>query len=182
MRSSLVRGATLFAAAATLGLGFGVHAQAPEGIEAITTDTAVAPYAPRTAHGVRRTVMVLLSGDSVAAVQQRIGRELFPSERDAIRVARAFDHGLAKREIERRGGDVLATLYGALNGIKVSPGRRPQSPDRRVGRRIPGDAMESWLADGYGMLGRRPRYFSSITKHRRRKARNISCFSACNST
>ena len=134
MRSSLVRGATLFAAAATLGLGFGVHAQAPEGIEAITTDTAVAPYAPRTAHGVRRTVMVLLSGDSVAAVQQRIGRELFPSERDAIRVARAFDHGLAKREIERRGGDVLATLYGALNGIKVSI---PQSRIQEL-RSIPG--------------------------------------------
>ncbi len=120
MRRSFVRRATFFAVAATLGFAFGVHAQALDSIEAITGDTAVAPYAPRTAHGIRKTVIVLLSGDSVAALQQRFGRELSQAERNAIKVARAADHAVAKREIERRGGDVLATLYGALNGIKVS--------------------------------------------------------------
>ena len=120
MSRSFVRRATFFAVAATLGFAFGVHAQALDSIEAITGDTAVAPYAPRTAHGIRKTVIVLLSGDSVAALQQRFGRELSQAERNAIKVARAADHAVAKREIERRGGDVLASLYGALNGIKVS--------------------------------------------------------------
>jgi len=120
MRTLIVRGATLFAAAATLGLGLGVQAQDQDSIQAITDNVAVPPYAPRTAHGIRKTVMLLLSGDSVADMQRREGRSLSEGERDAVKAARAADHAVAKREIERRGGDVLGTLYGALNGIKVS--------------------------------------------------------------
>ena len=120
MRTLIVRGATLFAAAATLGLGFGAQAQDQDSIQAITDNVAVPPYAPRTAHGIRKTVMLLLSGDSVADKQRREGRSLSEGERDAVKAARAADHAVAKREIERRGGDVLGTLYGALNGIKVS--------------------------------------------------------------
>ncbi len=120
MGSSFVRRATFLAVAATVGFGLSLPAQAQDSFEAITGDTAVAPYAPRTVEGIRRTVMVLLAGDSVAALQQRMGRDLTDAERNAIRIARSFDHAVAKREIERRGGNVLATLYGALNGIKVS--------------------------------------------------------------
>src|SRR5262249_24609067 len=104
----------------TLGFGLGVPAQAQDSFEAITGDTAIPPYLPRTASGIRKTVMVLLQGDSVAALQQRMGRDLTQGERDAIKAARSLDHAIAKRDIERRGGDVLATLYGALNGLKVS--------------------------------------------------------------
>src|SRR5215470_15400268 len=119
MRRSFVRGAMSIVAVATLGLGFAAYAQ-EDGIQEITNDPDVPPYAPRTIGGERMTVMVLLSGDSVAAVQKRAGRGLSESEREAIRAGRSADHAVAMREIRRRGGEVLATLYGALNGIKVS--------------------------------------------------------------
>ena len=133
MRKLIVRGATFFAAA-TLGIAFSVQAQEPALIQEITNDTVVLPSGPRSIDGVRKTVIVILSGDSVASMQQRAGRDLSESERDAVRVARAADHAVAKREIERRGGNILGTLYGALNGIKVSI---PQSRLQEL-RSIPG--------------------------------------------
>ena len=84
MRKLMVRGAAFFAAA-TLGFAFGAQAQEPELIQEITNHTAVAPYAPRTANGIRKTVMVLLSGDSMADLQQRMGRASTQGEREGSR-------------------------------------------------------------------------------------------------
>ena len=116
MKRSFVRGAIFIVAMATLG--FGAHAQ--DAIHGITGNTVVQPSGPRAIDGTRKIVIVILSGDSVADVQRRAGRALSQPERDAIKGARAAEHTFAKHEIQRRGGNVLGTLYGALNGIKVS--------------------------------------------------------------
>ena len=111
------RSAPLFAGA-MLGLALGAQAQAP-GIQQIQSASSVPPVGHRAPHHPLRKVIVLLSGDSIAAVQSRAGRTLSESERAAIRAARAGEHARLKPEIERRGGQVLGDLRAALNGIKV---------------------------------------------------------------
>ncbi len=114
---SFSRSAPIFAAA-MLGLALGAQAQAP-GIQQIRDASSVPPVGHRAPHNPLRKVIVLLSGDSIADVQSRVGRTLSESERAVIRAARAADHARLKPEIERRGGQVLADLRAALNGIKV---------------------------------------------------------------
>ncbi|HQR12522.1 MAG TPA: S8 family serine peptidase [Casimicrobiaceae bacterium] len=115
-----VRGATLCVAAATLGVAFGVHAQSRDAIQSIAERATVSPVGHRSVNGGQKTVVVLLAGDSVAAVQARAGRPLSQAERDTIRSARTADQAGIKAAIERRGGKVLGSFQSAMNGIKVS--------------------------------------------------------------
>ena len=111
------RGAVLFAAA-MLGLALGVQAQV-QGIQQIRGASPATPVGHRAIQNPLRKVIVIFSGDSIADVQSRAGRTLTESERAVIRAARAADHARLKPEIERRGGQVLADLHAALNGVKV---------------------------------------------------------------
>ncbi|HUP06578.1 MAG TPA: S8 family serine peptidase, partial [Caldimonas sp.] len=80
------------------------------------------------------TVMVMLSGEPVAAVQRKLGRKLERGERDSIISARHGEQDTVQPGIERLGGTVLARLQSAINGIKV------QIPANRLAllRRLPG--------------------------------------------
>ncbi len=80
------------------------------------------------------TVMVVLSGETVAAAQKQLGRKLSRAERDSIISARLAEQKAAQPAIERVGGTVLARLQSAIDGIKV------QIPRNRVAllRSLPG--------------------------------------------
>jgi subtilisin family serine protease len=60
-----------------------------------------------------------MSGDSVAKVQQNLGRKLAPGERASIMAARRAEHQALQPTIEGLGGKVLSHLGGALNGMKI---------------------------------------------------------------
>ena len=118
---SFVRGVGFFSAVVTVGFALGAQAQDQfQQIQGDSVSLSVPPLGHRAPGYKYRTVVVLFSGDSIADVQKRWGRKLSQSERDWIRGQRAQQHAAMKPEIERRGGSVLATYYGALNGIKVS--------------------------------------------------------------
>jgi len=109
-----VRGATLCVAAATLGVAFGVHAQSRDAIQAIAERATVSPVGHRSVNGTQKTVVVLLAGDSVAAVQARAGRQLSQFERDTIRTARAADQaGMS----ETRAAQDLAARIAATGAV-----------------------------------------------------------------
>jgi len=80
------------------------------------------------------TVMIMLSGEPVAAVQRQLGRKLERGERDSVISARRGEQEALQPAIERTGATVLARLQSAVNGIKV------QIPSSRVAllRRLPG--------------------------------------------
>ena len=118
---SFVRGVGFFSAVVTVGFALGAQAQDQfQQIQGDSVSLSVPPVGHRAPGYKYRTVVVLFSGDSIADVQKRWGRKLSQSERDWIRGQRTQQHASMKPEIERRGGSVLATYYGALNGIKVS--------------------------------------------------------------
>lgn len=87
-------------------------------IQAVPSDTAVNPAFVSRATA-PTTVVVLMSGDSVAKVQQHLGRKLEASERASIMAARRAEHQALQPTIEGLGGKVLSHLGGALNGMKI---------------------------------------------------------------
>ena len=117
---SFLRGATLSVVLAALGIAFGAHAQTEELFEAIGSREIVAPMGRHSADGQLKTVVVLLSGESVAGLQQRAGRFLNASERNSVITARIAEQAKFRPEIARRGGKILATYQAALNGFKIS--------------------------------------------------------------
>jgi len=65
------------------------------------------------------TVVVLLSGDPVAVVQETAGRKLDRAEKDAVKAARKNDQNAVISQITAAGGKVIGTFQSALNGVKV---------------------------------------------------------------
>ena len=133
MTSRTARKSAIAALVATLASSVAVPALAQELFEPVQA-TIDQPFVSRGDQTRRVTVMIMLSGDSVAAVQRAVGRKLERGERESvINVRRAEQDGL-QPAIERAGGTVLARLQSAINGIKV------QVPRNRVAllRRLPG--------------------------------------------
>ncbi|WP_169337275.1 S8 family serine peptidase [Rudaea cellulosilytica] len=91
-------------------------------------------FVPRGADTRPVTVMVVLAGEPVAAMQKRLGRKLARGERDSVIKARLAEQHAAQPAIEHLGGTVLALLQSAIDGIKV------QIPRNRVAqlRGLPG--------------------------------------------
>ena len=111
--------AGLLATAAMLGSVASLPSLAADDFE-LQAGAPVKDFVSRSMDTTPTTVMVLLSGDSVATVQRNVGRDLTRSERLSIIGARQSEHDAMKWSIERRGGKVLAHLHSALNGIKVT--------------------------------------------------------------
>jgi minor extracellular serine protease Vpr len=118
MRKLLVRGATLVAAVATVGIAFGVQAQTAE-IQEIPNAPAVAPAGHRSTATGPVKVVVILGGDPVAVVQRDLGRALTAAERNSVIAQRMAEHPRVVAAIQRLGGRVLAQYQSALNGIKI---------------------------------------------------------------
>jgi len=110
-----MRNAALFAALAAMGFAASAQEAAIHQIQG-----NVAAVAPHSRDARPTTVVVLLSGDSVAAVQKNAGRLLNDSERSAIIAARSAESAAAVFRIRQLGGRVLNTFHSALNGVKVS--------------------------------------------------------------
>ena len=124
MKKSPIRNATLLAAAAAaLGLGGGVQSAPLARFEQVPADVVTQRFVPRGLDSTPITVVVLLGGDPVAAVQAQVGRALSRSERETVINARRADHAAVTPLIERQGGVVLGHFQSALNGIKVSIAR-----------------------------------------------------------
>lgn len=135
MSNSVVRKSAISAAIAILGSTLGVSSMAQEAVEPIGSHVALDKgFVQRGNDAQLTTVMVILSGDSVVKMQQRLGRRLERGERESVAGARRAEQDMVKPQIERLGGKVLARLQNALNGIKV------QIPKSRVAslRQLPG--------------------------------------------
>jgi minor extracellular serine protease Vpr len=65
------------------------------------------------------TVVVILSGDSVATAQEAAGRKLSRGEKDQVKGQRKSDQDAIRAQIAAAGGTVVGTFQSALNGIKV---------------------------------------------------------------
>ena len=76
-------------------------------------------FVPRSLSMAPMTVVVQLSGKSVAEAQADAGRKVTKAEKDQIKTQlKAAQDGL-RAQIESAGGKVLAQFQSALNGIKV---------------------------------------------------------------
>jgi subtilisin family serine protease len=134
MTSLAARKPAITAAIAALASSLALPAVAQELFESAQGAVIDKPFVSRADNTRRVTVMVMLSGEPVAAVQRQLGRKLERGERDSIINARRGEQDTLQPAIERMGGTVLARLQSAINGIKV------QVPRNRVAllRRLPG--------------------------------------------
>ena len=76
-------------------------------------------FVPRSVSAAAMTVVVQLSGKSVAEVQADAGRKVTKAEKDQIKAQRKAEQDGLKAQIGSAGGKVLAQFQSALNGIKV---------------------------------------------------------------
>src|SRR5882672_3241459 len=126
-----VRNAGLCAAMAMLGSAVGAQTVA-EQFHPIEADAGIKPFISRSTDTTPTTVVVLLSGEPVAAVQRQLGRKLDQGERDSIIAAREAEHQGSRPSIESLGGTVLAHLHSALNGVKVKIAKNRLAALRRL--------------------------------------------------
>src|SRR5262252_3642850 len=134
MTSRVARKSAIGVAIAALASSIAVPALAQElfePVEGAALDTQFVSRSNETRHV---TVMIVLSGESVAAMQRRHGRKLERGERDSVISARRAEQDALQPAIERMGGAVIARLQSAVNGVKV------QIPHNRIAllRRLPG--------------------------------------------
>lgn len=113
----------LTSAAALLGSAIGMPLMPAEPFQEIQGAVTKHDFVSRSSDTRLTTVIVLLAGEPVAAVQGRAGRKLSQGERDTIISARRADHASLRPHIERHGGHVIGGLHSALNGVKVSIAR-----------------------------------------------------------
>jgi|KBSSwiStaDraftv2_1062776.scaffolds.fasta_scaffold42785_1 subtilisin family serine protease len=113
MKLSLVRIAVVGALAVT---AVAVSAAGP--VQRVDRSTSVTKLPPGL-DSTPVTVVVLLSGDPVAVVQETAGRKLDRAEKDAVKAARKNDQNAVMSQITAAGGKVLGTFQSALNGVKV---------------------------------------------------------------
>ena len=73
------------------------------------------------------TVVVVLSGDPVATVQEAAGRRLSRDEKDGIKSQRKNEQNAVSSQIVAAGGKIVGTFQSAVNGIKV------QIPSNKIG-------------------------------------------------
>ena len=134
MKSRAARKSAIGATIAALASSIAVPALAQELFEPVEGAALDKPFVSRANDTRHVTVMIVLSGESVAAVQRRHGRRLERGERESIISARRAEQEAMQPAIERMGGAVLARLQSAMNGVKV------QIPRNRVAllRRLPG--------------------------------------------
>lgn len=131
--TTFVRKAGLIATAAVLGSMVTLPTLAAEDdFQQIQGSVSIKRFVTRSMDTTPTTVMVLLSGDSVATVQRNVGRDLARSERLSIIGARQAEHDAMKSSIERHGGRVLAHLHSALNGVKVTIAKNRLAELRRL--------------------------------------------------
>ena len=109
----------LLVSAAALGSVAGMPLMAAEPFQEVQGLATKPDFVSRSTDTRLTTVIVLLSGESVAAVQGRAGRKLLQGERDTVINARRADHASLRPQIERHGGHVIGGLHSALNGVKV---------------------------------------------------------------
>ncbi len=108
----------LAAAMAVLGSGANAQSSALDAlITPVPSDTSIKSFTSR--GSAPATVVVTMSGDSVATTQRQFGRKLEASERASIVAARLAEHQTLRPSIEALGGKVLGHMEGALNGIKI---------------------------------------------------------------
>ena len=117
--NTVIRNVALTATVLGLGLASGAYAEKGDQFAPIEGNTSVPPMTKLQGHG-RVTVVAVLAGDSVAAVQAQAGRRLSQSEMNTIIQARAAAAAPAIASIQQLGGEVLTTFHGALNGVKVN--------------------------------------------------------------
>src|SRR5262245_39002255 len=77
------------------------------------------PFVPRSVSAAPMTVVVQLSGKSVAEAQADAGRKVTKAEKDQIKTQLKTAQDGLKAQIQSAGGKVLAQFQSALNGIKV---------------------------------------------------------------
>ena len=73
------------------------------------------------------TVVVVLSGDPVATVQETAGRRLSRDEKDGVKYQRKNEQDALRSQIVAAGGKIVGTFQSAVNGIKV------QIPSNKIG-------------------------------------------------
>jgi subtilisin family serine protease len=73
------------------------------------------------------TVVVVLSGDPVATVQEAAGRRLSRGEKDGVKSQRRNEQSAVTSQILAAGGKIVGTFQSAVNGIKV------QIPSNKIG-------------------------------------------------
>ncbi len=64
-------------------------------------------------------VVLILSGDPVAAVQETAGRKLTRGEKDGVKGQRKSEQNAVRSQIDAAGGKIVGTFQSAVNGIKV---------------------------------------------------------------
>lgn len=117
--TTFVRNAGLLATMAVLGTSAGAQS-ADELFQAVPAGTPMKNFVSRAMDTTPTTVIVMLSGDPVSAVQRQFGRKLSAGERATTIASRRAEQDALRPYIERQGGKILATLQSALNGIKVT--------------------------------------------------------------
>lgn len=118
------RGVRLLALAAAVAvpvtLAFAASGAAAPNPDAVSDhgviDTA---FVPRSLSTAPTTVVVQLSGKSVAQAQADAGRKLTGSEKNQIKSQLKASQDALKPQIQAAGGTILAQFQSALNGIKV---------------------------------------------------------------
>jgi hypothetical protein len=73
------------------------------------------------------TVVVVLSGDPVATVQEAAGRRLSRDEKDTVKGQRKNEQNAISAQIVAAGGKIVGTFQSAVNGIRV------QIPSNKIG-------------------------------------------------
>src|SRR6476660_1725630 len=118
MRFTTSRVAAALAAAFSIVATTNVNAARPEGVP--TEPQEITPASPPP--GVMNqpiTVVVQLSGQSVAEQQGAAGRKLGRAEKDSIKGQLRAQQDAVRPNIQALGGTVLASYQSAINGIKV---------------------------------------------------------------
>ncbi len=119
MRSIFVRRLVL---AGAIAAALGTAAQAQVAGRFVHFDADAAAKVSRLPPSLDTTpvsVVVMLSGESVAAAQAKAGTKLATSAKSSIKAQRIIEQNLIRPEIEARGGRVIGSFQSAMNGIKV---------------------------------------------------------------
>lgn len=110
----------LLAGLSVAGVVMQAHAAQPSQFQEVGSDVQVkSGVVPRSLDSAPQTVVVIMRGDSVAAIQRDRGQALSRAEKDNVVRVRQAEHNAVLPEIRRRGGQVLGHFHSALNGIKV---------------------------------------------------------------
>jgi minor extracellular serine protease Vpr len=120
----VTRGARLLAfttvLAVPLTLAFAASGGAASHPEAVGDEAIIdSSFTPASLNAAPTTVVVKLSGKSVAEAQADAGRKLTGSEKSQIKSQLKASQDALKSQIQAAGGTILAQFQSALNGIKV---------------------------------------------------------------